>query len=108
MKNFTRIVALAGLTLSTAALAETPPSTEEAPQKKAPIQLPGDITSDGKVDAGDLVEVFINWGNYLLAAEHNKADLNFDGMVDVDDMLIVLENYGSTTAEDSASDVSAD
>ncbi|MFW6112434.1 MAG: InlB B-repeat-containing protein [Chloroflexota bacterium] len=52
---------------------------------------PGDVNSDGKVDASDLTAVADNFNQ----TGDNDADLNGDGIVDIFDLVEVGRNFGS-------------
>ncbi len=56
----------------------------------APV-LPGDATTDGKVDVFDLARLANNYGG---PGEWCEADFNDDGVVNVHDLAVLANNYG--------------
>jgi hypothetical protein len=48
----------------------------------------GDVDSNCRTDADDLILVILEWGN-----KESPADANNDGVVDVDDLVIVILNW---------------
>jgi len=59
---------------------------------KPPPDCPADVTSDGVVDVGDLVEVILDWGP---CKDPCGSDVNADGLVDVQDIVAVILAWGS-------------
>ncbi len=57
-------------------------------QKFGPGSCPWDLTGDGTVGVGDLLQLFANWGT------PGPGDFNEDGTVGVGDMLIMFANWG--------------
>ena len=49
---------------------------------------PWDLTGDGTVGVGDLLQLFANWGT------PGPGDFNNDGIVGVGDMLLMFANWG--------------
>jgi hypothetical protein len=55
-----------------------------------PPPLPGDVNGDGTLDAGDIIELFGDWGGCPEPPEACPSDLNGDGVVDARDLLLLL------------------
>jgi hypothetical protein len=54
---------------------------------------PGDVTSNGVVDAVDLAAILTAWGT--TGGGEFDADANRDGMVDAQDLSLVLGGWGA-------------
>ena len=77
-------------------------TTQTEPVVKLTISgfLPGDVNSDGKVDATDLMMLGKSFG--LSCGDPNfegRADFNEDCIVDGMDLIILCLNYGATSSE---------
>src|SRR6185295_14408054 len=55
--------------------------------------VPGDINTDGAVNAGDLLAVINSWGTCPAPPALCPADVNGDGNVNAADLLIVINNW---------------
>jgi parallel beta-helix repeat protein len=61
------------------------------------VRMPGDINSDGKVDAKDIALVSFAFGSYLGHPRWKLiADENEDGKIDVRDVSLIARNFGKT------------
>jgi hypothetical protein len=55
---------------------------------------PGDVNSDGLVDADDLIAVILGWGPCAAPPSPCPADVDDNGAVDADDLILVILNWG--------------
>ncbi|MHC5027479.1 MAG: hypothetical protein ACYTGR_12060, partial [Planctomycetota bacterium] len=56
----------------------------------SPGACPADITGDGTVGLGDLLDLLAAWGS----CSHCPEDINGDGEVDFQDLIVVLSDWG--------------
>ncbi len=87
---------LSNVLLSNSAGETFAPKVENAATTE-PIQLKGDVNSDGTVDIADLVLVASN----LDKTGQNAADVNGDGTVDIADLVLVAGALGNSAAAPS-------